>query len=112
MRKPQIILAGLLGGAALVAGGVVLGRSLARRARERAWRRAPGRSPRNPVRVRCFDEIDAAVDAARCWCGGRLRLRAEAGRQGPAGAVRVARAECRACGVVHFLFFDLSEVRH
>lgn len=111
-RRPKLIMLGLAGGAALVAGGVYLGRYLVRRARERAWQRKPGCSPDNPIRVSDLDEIEAQVERIRCRCGGSLHVVAQAGSHSGLGAMRVTRVECRLCDAVYYLYFDLTELRH
>lgn len=96
----------------LVAGGVLLGRRFARKAREQAWTKTPGRAPENPWHVERYDEIDQKLHGVRCHCGGTLVPLSEGSVVGPDGTLRVAHAECLRCETDHYLYFDVSEVRH
>lgn len=106
------LIPGLFGLTALLAGGVMLGRRLSRKAREKAWRAAPGRTPDNPFAVTQFDELDDMVHGTRCWCGGLLVPLSEGSVAGPEGTIRVAHAECVRCEADHHLYFDVSQIRH
>lgn len=106
------IVPGLLVLAAAVAGGFILGKKYTKRARERAWKASPGRTPENPVHVTGFDEIDQVLHGVRCHCGGTLVPLSEGSIVGPDGTLRVAHAECLRCEADHHLYFDVSEVRH
>ncbi len=98
---------------ALVVAMTAMGtRSLRRKTRLAAVRRAVGRSPERPLPIRSFHELDAAVDAARCACGGELDRIGEGSRTTPTGSLRVVRCECLACEEGIDLFFDLAELRH
>lgn len=110
---PRIpLIPALFAGAALVTGGVLLGRRLSKRAREKAWKKAPGRSPERPVYIERFDELDETLRQTRCWCGGHLVHLSEGAVQGPSGTVRVAHAECVRCEADHHLYFDVTGIRH
>lgn len=106
------VVAGLFALSFLLAGGVLLGRRLARSARERAWKRSPGRAPQNPWHVSRFDEIEDVLHGVRCHCGGTLVPLSEGSIVGADGTLRVAHAECLRCEADHYLYFDVSEVRH
>ncbi len=106
------VVPGLLVLSAVAAGGFLLGRRFARKAREKAWEDAPGRSPENPVHVTRFDEIDQVLHGVRCHCGGTLVPLSEGSVVGPDGTLRVAHAECLRCEADLHLYFDVTEVRH
>jgi hypothetical protein len=102
----------LLGGVALFAVSAVFRRRLLARARDAAWRAEPGRSPENPLRIETFGEIDAAMAALRCPCGGTVVPLSEASLARPEGTIRVAHGECLRCESDLHLYFDLEALRH
>jgi hypothetical protein len=94
-----------LGLAALVAVVVVGWRRLRRRRMEVT---RPGRSEATAIRVSDYGEIDLAVLAQRCACGGRFTVRGEGSR----GTLRIVRLECRSCERERTVYFDVRAVRH
>ena len=97
----------LLGVAALIAAVAVGARVLRRRARE--WSR-PGRDPDRPIAIADYGEMDLAVAAQTCPCGGRYTVRGEG--PGSTPGRRVAHLECRRCEREAWMYFDVSQVRH
>jgi len=70
----------LLAAVALVAASAWVGRKVTRSRRRKAAGRLPGASLENPFEVSSFTEIDRALRARRCWCGGGLVLEGEGSR--------------------------------
>lgn len=91
---------------------ILLGRRWRRRRQRQAVLDQPGRRPKSALRVSRFDEIDAAVSAARCYCGGRLSTLSEGSRPTDTGSVRVVHCECLLCEEEVDLFFELFDVLH
>lgn len=87
-------------------------RSLGKRLRGRAAKRGVGRRAEAPMSLRSFHELDPAVEAARCACGGSLIRLGEGSRSTPLGELRVVRCECAACEEEVDLFFHIAELRH
>jgi hypothetical protein len=73
----------------------------ARSARARA--QTPGFSADNPIVLRSSGQLDEALAAARCECGGRLKSLGETTRLG----LRVARGRCVECDEDVDLYFVL-----
>lgn len=104
--------AGFFTAAIVAALAAVAWRGLRRRrgrsARARFLAETPGYDPARPIAVSSFDELDEAVDRARCPCGGSLERLGEGSRPG----VRVVRCTCPTCEEDVDLFFDLRGLRH
>ncbi|MBE2251977.1 MAG: hypothetical protein IAE78_20750 [Myxococcus sp.] len=83
--------------ALLVALAVWTGRKLKRfvasRSAARHWRSTPGSSADNPIVLRSGKQMDQAIAAVRCQCGGRVLSLGETPRLG----LRVARGRCVEC---------------
>jgi hypothetical protein len=86
---------------------------LRRRRRIRAMAAAlPGAEPANAIRVNDFGEIDAALRARRCICGGFLSSLGERSQRDDGRVLRVVRAECGRCEDVQTVYFDTSTLLH
>lgn len=92
--------------------GVLLARRILRQRRRRAALALPGRAPYSAIPIERFDQIDAAVSACRCICGGRASLVSEGSVQVDGRHLRVAHAECLECEEPIDLFFDLGQLLH
>jgi hypothetical protein len=99
----------LLGLVALLAAIVVGARRLQR---TRAERRRPGATIYLPVTVQRFDEIDAAVQGQKCWCGGMLVDAGETSRVVGERRFRIVRLVCQDCERDEFVYFDVTAVFH
>ena len=98
---------------AVIAAGVALAtRRLSLAARRRLVREGPGSSPDRSIQVRSFAEMDTALDARACPCGGRYDRTGEGTRQSAGRRYRVARLVCRACEAGQEVFFDTTDVLH
>jgi hypothetical protein len=98
---------------AVVAAVVAVGtRRLARAARRRSAREGPGSSPDRSIRVRSFAEMDAALDARACPCGGRYDRTGEGTREAVGRRYRVARLVCQTCEEGCEVFFDTTDILH
>lgn len=95
----------LLGLAVLAA---VLAVGVRRWERTRAARRRPGATIHCPVLVSRFDEIDAALYARTCACGGGLVLAGETSRVLGDRRFRVVRLVCGACDRDELMYFDVT----
>jgi len=100
----------------LLLGIVVLAALIAvavRRAqRTRATRRQPGATIHRPVAVSRFDEIDSAVRARGCWCGGAFVAVGETSRTAGVRRFRIVRLVCNQCEREELMYFDVTEVFH
>jgi hypothetical protein len=77
-------------------------------ARRRRAIERPSSTRAEPIRVAGFREMDAAVDLARCDCGGRWRRLGET--PGPRGsALRGVRLACTACEDEGVMWFSVSD---
>lgn len=99
----------LLGLSALVAAIVVGVRKLRGRLHERAQ---PGASPDTAIAIHDYAEIDLALRARSCRCGGRFVSCGEGPVRDGGRSLRVANLECRDCGRERRVYFDLSAIRH
>lgn len=102
----------LLAAVALIAATAWVGRKVVRSRRRQAAGRLPGASPANPLEVSSFAEIDQALAARRCWCGGKLLLEGEGSRQERGRRYRIARLGCLRCDEDTRLYFDVTRVYH
>ena len=92
--------------AAVLAAGV-------RRAQRARYRRSqPGATIHLPVAVQRFDEIDAAIQGRRCFCGGSFSISGETSRRIAERFFRVSRLVCHQCGREEMMFFDVTAVFH
>jgi hypothetical protein len=80
--------------------------------RWRSTREGPGSSPERSIPVRSWSEIDAALGARACPCGGRYELTGEGTRETGGHRYRVARLVCQACEIGQEVFFDTTELLH
>jgi hypothetical protein len=78
--------------------------------RARAAQRRPGATIHRPVAVRRFDEIDAAVQARECWCGGYFVASGETSRTFGERHFRVVRMVCNQCERDQLMYFDVTQV--
>lgn len=97
----------LLGLTALIAAVAVGLRRWRRHVRARAQ---PGRDAAHPIAIRDYGEMDFAVAAQVCPCGGRYALRGEG--PGATPQLRVTHLECRRCERDAWVYFDVSQVLH
>jgi len=102
----------LLAAVALVAASAWVGRKVTRSRRRKAAGRLPGASLENPFEVSSFTEIDRALRARRCWCGGGLVLEGEGSRDAGGRRYRIARLACLRCDEDTKLYFDVTRVYH
>jgi hypothetical protein len=72
----------------------------------------PGARPDNAIRVQDFAEIDAALRARRCICGGFLTSLGERSARDGERVLRVVRAECGRCENEQTVYFDTSTLLH
>jgi hypothetical protein len=72
----------------------------------------PGARPDTAIRVRDFAEIDAALRARRCICGGFLTSLGERSARDGDRVLRVVRAECGRCEDEQTVYFDTSTLLH
>lgn len=72
----------------------------------------PGARPDNAIGVRDFSEIDAALRARRCICGGFLTSLGERSVRDGDRVLRVVRAECGRCEDEQTVYFDTSTLLH
>ena len=90
----------------------VIAAGIRRFQRTRGRRRRPGATIHLPVAVSSFDEIDAAVQGRRCWCGGALSIAGETSRAVGERRFRIARLVCVECERDQLMYFDVSAVFH
>ena len=102
----------LLALAVIAAVGAVATRRLALASRRRRVREGPGLSPDRSIPVRSFEDMDAALDARTCPCGGRYVRSGEGTRVAGGRRYRVARLVCQACEDGQEVFFDTSRLLH
>ena len=101
---------GVLFTLAIVAAVVTVG---VRRLRvRRAERQRPGATLSGAVVVAGFDEIDAAIAARRCRCGGHYALTGETSRAVGPRRFRISRLLCKECGREALMYFDVTLVFH
>jgi len=100
----------LFAGVVLVTAMVWLKRRLAARGARARWRRGAGTSVEDAIAVRSFEDIDRAIAARRCHCGGRVRAVGEGTRDLGARRLRHARIECYECEDEQRLYFDVSQL--
>lgn len=72
----------------------------------------PGARPDNAIHVANFNEIDAALRARRCICGGFLASLGERSARDGDRVLRVVRAECGRCENEQTVYFDTSTMLH
>jgi hypothetical protein len=78
--------------------------------RVRADQQRPGATIHRAVTVSSFDEIDAAVQATECWCGGFFFPSGETSRTFGDRRFRVVRMVCNRCERDQFMYFDVTQV--
>ena len=72
----------------------------------------PGAVPELAIVVADLAEIDTALRARRCICGGFLSSLGERSERDGDRVLRVVRAECGRCERVQTVYFDPSTVLH
>ena len=87
-------------------------RVLGRRRIRAAAATLPGARAENAIRVGDFGEIDAALRARRCVCGGFLTSLGERSVRDGDRLLRVVRAECGRCENEQTVYFDTSMLLH
>lgn len=100
----------LLALAVVVAVAAVAARRLSLAARRRRVREGPGSSPERSIPVRSLADMDAALVARTCPCGGRYARAGEGTRATAGRRYRVARLVCEACEHPQEVFFDTTEL--
>jgi hypothetical protein len=98
--------------ALLLALGVTALRMLRRHRIRAVAATLPGARPDTAIRVRDFTEIDAALRARRCICGGFLSSLGERSARDGDRVLRVVRAECGRCENEQTVYFDTSVLVH
>ena len=83
--------------AVIAAVAAVATRRLSLATRRRRVREGPGSSPDRSIAVRSFEDMDAALDARTCPCGGRYARTGEGTRDAAGRRYRVARLVCETC---------------
>ena len=102
----------LLAVAVIVAVAAVARRRLSRAARRRRVREGPGASPDRGIPVRSFADMDAALDARVCPCGGQYTRAGEGTREADGRRYRGARLVCDTCEDRQEVFFDTTDLLH
>jgi len=102
----------LLALAVIAAVVAVATRRLALASRRRGVREGPGSSTDRSIPVRSFAEMDVALDARTCPCGGRYARSGEGTREAAGRRYRVARLVCDACEGGQEVFFDTTDLLH
>lgn len=77
-----------------------------------AERQRPGATLRSAVVVAGFDEMDIAIAARRCRCGGDYALTGEMSRAIEGRRFRISRLSCKECGREALMHFDVTLVFH
>jgi hypothetical protein len=72
----------------------------------------PGARPENAIPIGDFSEINDALRARRCICGGILANLGEASVRDDGRVLRVVRAECGRCEKEQRVYFDTSTLLH
>ena len=97
----------------LVIAVMAVGRRRLHRARlRRAAATRAGASPELAIAIRSFDEIDDALAARWCHCGGYLERTGEGTRDVAGRRYRIVRQACQECEEVAEVFFDTTELVH
>ena len=102
----------LLAVAVIVAIAAVVRRRLSLAARRRRVREGPGSAPDRGIPVRSFADMDAALDARVCPCGGQYARAGEGTREADGRRYRVARLVCDTCEGGQEVFFDTTDLLH
>ncbi len=102
----------LLALAAIAAVAAVATRRLSLAARRRRVREGRGSSRDRSIPVRSFADMDAALDARTCPCGGRYTRTGEGTRETAGRRYRVARLVCETCEDGQEVFFDTTDLLH
>lgn len=72
----------------------------------------PGASPESAIVLDDLGELNAALRARRCICGGFLQSLGERSEPLDARILRVVRAECGRCEKVQTVYFDTATLLH
>jgi hypothetical protein len=102
----------LLTFALLLALAAMGARRVRRARRRRAAETGLGASLTSAIAIRSYAEMDVAVRARACHCGGHLELAGEGTRETGGRRYRVARLRCESCETDRQLFFDTTDVLH
>ncbi|MCK6554414.1 hypothetical protein L6Q96_07505 [Candidatus Binatia bacterium] len=78
----------------------------------RAERQRPGASLERALVVGGFDEIDGAIAAQRCRCGGHYSMTGETSRAIGLRRFRISRLVCKECDREILMYFDVTLVFH
>lgn len=98
-------MASILGLTAFFAAIVVLARAYRNRSRD--GNKELGATPRRPIAISSFRDIDDTLGNQSCACGGDFRLLGE-GPSVDAPDVRFARLECSHCDRERIIYFEIS----
>jgi hypothetical protein len=98
--------------ALLLALAAVASRRLRRRRIGKLASSLPGALAGNPIRVAEPGEIDDALRARRCICGGFLTSLGERSEVAEDRVLRVVRAECNRCEAEQSVYFDTERLLH
>jgi hypothetical protein len=72
----------------------------------------PGASPESAILLDDLGELDAALRARRCICGGFLQSLGERSEPRDGRMLRVVRGECGRCEKVQSVYFDTATLLH
>lgn len=86
-------------------GARLVKRTWSRRSARKARAATPGSSADNPIVLRRAGQLEEAIAAATCECGGRVKSLGETTRLG----LRVARGRCVECDADVDLYFVLPK---
>ncbi len=98
--------------ALLLALGAMARRIVARRRIAAVASTLPGAEADNAIVLDDVGELDTALRARRCICGGFLDNLGERSEKRADRMLRVVRAECRRCEREQLVYFDTGTVLH